>query len=83
MLRDPLLLARATRDLSKLSLVRLDHKSATLQMHRLMQNVIVARMDPEERAGMTRAAHLLLTTAKPGEPASPTNGPPTRRSCRM
>ncbi|MEU5718690.1 FxSxx-COOH system tetratricopeptide repeat protein [Streptomyces sp. NPDC020403] len=74
-LRDPLLLARATRDLSKLSLVRLDHKSGTLQMHRLMQNVIVARMDPEERARMTRAAHLLLTTAKPGAPASPDQWP--------
>jgi tetratricopeptide (TPR) repeat protein len=74
-LRDPLLLARATRDLSKLSLVRLDHKTATLQMHRLMQNVIVARMDPEEQARMTRAAHLLLTTAKPGAPASPDQWP--------
>ncbi|MDF6046376.1 FxSxx-COOH system tetratricopeptide repeat protein [Streptomyces sp. JH14] len=74
-LRDPLLLARATRDLSKLSLVRLDHKTASLQMHRLMQNVIVARMDPEERARMTRAAHLLLTTAKPGAPASPDQWP--------
>ncbi|MEE1794574.1 FxSxx-COOH system tetratricopeptide repeat protein [Streptomyces sp. BE308] len=74
-LRDPLLLARATRDLSKLSLVRLDHKSGTLQMHRLMQNVIVARLDDEERARMTRAAHLLLTTAKPGAPASPDQWP--------
>ncbi|MGW1817270.1 FxSxx-COOH system tetratricopeptide repeat protein [Streptomyces sp. NPDC002125] len=74
-LRDPLLLARATRDLSKLSLVRLDHKTGTLQMHRLMQNVIVARMDPEERARMTRAAHLLLTTAKPGAPAAPDQWP--------
>ncbi|MFF2731667.1 FxSxx-COOH system tetratricopeptide repeat protein [Streptomyces sp. NPDC058008] len=74
-LRDPLLLARATRDLSKLSLVRLDHKTATLQMHRLMQNVIVARMDPEERARMSRAAHLLLTTAKPGAPAAPDQWP--------
>ncbi|MFE6183718.1 FxSxx-COOH system tetratricopeptide repeat protein [Streptomyces sp. NPDC056465] len=74
-LRDPLLLARATRDLSKLSLVRLDHKTSTLQMHRLMQNVIVARMDPEERTRMTRAAHLLLTTAKPGAPASPDQWP--------
>ncbi|MFD3608296.1 FxSxx-COOH system tetratricopeptide repeat protein [Streptomyces atroolivaceus] len=74
-LRDPLLLARATRDLSKLSLVRLDHKTATLQMHRLMQNVIVARMEPEERDRMTRAAHLLLTTAKPGAPASPDQWP--------
>ncbi|MFF1460424.1 FxSxx-COOH system tetratricopeptide repeat protein [Streptomyces sp. NPDC058330] len=74
-LRDPLLLARATRDLSKLSLVRLDHKTGTLQMHRLMQNVIVARMDPQEREVMTRAAHLLLTTAKPGAPASPDQWP--------
>ncbi|MFG2429770.1 FxSxx-COOH system tetratricopeptide repeat protein [Streptomyces sp. NPDC048590] len=74
-LRDPLLLARATRDLSKLSLVRLDHKTSTLQMHRLMQNVIVARMEPEERARMTRAAHLLLTTAKPGAPAAPDQWP--------
>ncbi|MFE5074781.1 FxSxx-COOH system tetratricopeptide repeat protein [Streptomyces halstedii] len=74
-LRDPLLLARATRDLSKLSLVRLDHKTGTLQMHRLMQNVIVARMDPQERETMTRAAHLLLTTAKPGAPASPDQWP--------
>uniref|UniRef100_A0AAU3GQG3 FxSxx-COOH system tetratricopeptide repeat protein n=1 Tax=Streptomyces sp. NBC_01401 TaxID=2903854 RepID=A0AAU3GQG3_9ACTN len=74
-LRDPLLLARATRDLSKLSLVRLDHKTSTLQMHRLMQNVIVARMDVEERSTMTRAAHLLLTTAQPGAPASPDQWP--------
>ncbi len=74
-LRDPLLLARATRDLSRLSLVRLDHKSSSLQMHRLMQNVIVARMDPQERARMTRAAHLLLTTAKPGAPAAPDQWP--------
>ncbi|MGC4966614.1 FxSxx-COOH system tetratricopeptide repeat protein [Streptomyces globisporus] len=74
-LRDPLLLARATRDLSKLSLVRLDHKAGTLQMHRLMQNVIVARLDPEERERMSNAAHLLLTTAKPGLPASPEQWP--------
>ncbi|WP_406246464.1 FxSxx-COOH system tetratricopeptide repeat protein [Streptomyces anulatus] len=74
-LRDPLLLARATRDLSKLSLVRLDHKAGTLQMHRLMQNVIVARLDPEERETMRNAAHLLLTTAKPGLPASPEQWP--------
>ncbi|MFI1223398.1 MULTISPECIES: FxSxx-COOH system tetratricopeptide repeat protein [unclassified Streptomyces] len=74
-LRDPLLLARATRDLSKLSLVRLDHKAGTLQMHRLMQNVIVARMEPEEREQMRNAAHLLLTTAKPGGPASPEQWP--------
>ncbi|WNF30533.1 FxSxx-COOH system tetratricopeptide repeat protein [Streptomyces sp. C11-1] len=74
-LRDPLLLARATRDLSKLSLVRLDHKAGTLQMHRLMQNVIVARLDPEERERMRNAAHLLLTTAKPGVPASPEQWP--------
>jgi tetratricopeptide (TPR) repeat protein len=74
-LRDPLLLARATRDLSKLSLIKLDHKSGTLQMHRLMQNVLASGIASEEQARMRRAAHLLLSTAKPGSPESPEHWP--------
>lgn len=74
-LRDPLLLARATRDLSRLSLIRLDHKRGTLQMHRLMQNVLATGLDEEAQAKMARAAHLLLTTAKPGAPEAPDQWP--------
>ncbi|KIF71238.1 cytochrome C [Streptomyces sp. AcH 505] len=74
-LRDPLLLARATRDLSKLSLIKLDHKSGTLQMHRLMQNVLASGIASDEQERMRRAAHLLLSTAKPGSPESPEHWP--------
>ncbi|MFI6876838.1 FxSxx-COOH system tetratricopeptide repeat protein [Streptomyces sp. NPDC050400] len=70
-LRDPVLLARATRELSKFSLIRLDHKRGTLQMHRLMQNVLATGLDEAAEARMRKAAHQLLATAKPGEGASP------------
>ncbi|WP_338702378.1 FxSxx-COOH system tetratricopeptide repeat protein [Streptomyces sp. Q6] len=70
-LRDPVLLARATRELSKFSLIRLDHKRGTLQMHRLMQNVLATGLDEAAEATMRKAAHQLLATAKPGEGAAP------------
>ncbi|MFD8567835.1 FxSxx-COOH system tetratricopeptide repeat protein [Streptomyces sp. NPDC059639] len=70
-LRDPVLLARATRELSKFSLIRLDHKRGTLQMHRLMQSVLATGLDKTAEAQLRRAVHQLLATAKPGEGASP------------
>ncbi|MER5945461.1 FxSxx-COOH system tetratricopeptide repeat protein [Streptomyces sp. NPDC001904] len=70
-LRDPVLLARATRELSKFSLVRLDHKRGTLQMHRLMQSVLATGLDPAAEVQLRHAVHQLLATAKPGEGASP------------
>ncbi|WP_323139277.1 FxSxx-COOH system tetratricopeptide repeat protein [Streptomyces sp. NBC_01551] len=70
-LRDPVLLARATRDLSKLSLIRLDHKTGTLHIHRLMQAVLAAALDEDQARQMRRAAHVLLAAAKPGAPAAP------------
>ncbi|MFE5208996.1 FxSxx-COOH system tetratricopeptide repeat protein [Streptomyces sp. NPDC056600] len=69
-LRDPVLLARATRELSKLSLVKIDHKSGTLQMHRLMQTVVGGNLDDETRTLLRNAAHVLLANAKPGSPSS-------------
>ncbi|MGW1888717.1 FxSxx-COOH system tetratricopeptide repeat protein [Streptomyces sp. NPDC002004] len=74
-LRDPVRLARATRDLTKLSLIRVDHKNGTLQMHRLMQTVLTAGLDEEEAARMRRAGHVLLATAKPGAPEAPDQWP--------
>ncbi|MFJ4713331.1 FxSxx-COOH system tetratricopeptide repeat protein [Streptomyces sp. NPDC088785] len=70
-LRDPVLLARATRELSKFSLIRLDHKRGTLQMHRLMQSVLATGLDKTAEAQLRHAVHQLLATAKPGEGASP------------
>ncbi|MER5931133.1 FxSxx-COOH system tetratricopeptide repeat protein [Streptomyces sp. NPDC002054] len=74
-LRDPVLLARATRDLSKLSLIKLDHKNRTLHMHRLMQAVLTAGMDEDQTQDLRRAAHVMLATAKPGAPGAPDQWP--------
>ena len=69
-LRDPVLVARATRDLNKLSLIKLDHKNGTLQLHRLMQTVLLAGLSAEETRRRTTAAQVLLAAAKPGDPQS-------------
>ncbi|MGW1209788.1 FxSxx-COOH system tetratricopeptide repeat protein [Streptomyces sp. NPDC002499] len=69
-LREPFKLGRAIRDLSQFSLVKLDLRSDTLQMHRLLQNVLIAKLGAEERERMQDAAHQLLSAAKPGHYAS-------------
>ena len=69
-LRESIKLSRAIRDLTQFSLVKLDLRSDTLQMHRLLQNVLLAKQGPEERERMRNAAHQLLSAAKPGHYAS-------------
>ncbi len=61
---------RAVRALTQFSLVKLDLRANTLQMHRLLQNVLLAKQGPEERERMQNAAHQLLSAAKPGHYAS-------------
>ncbi|MFL1899826.1 FxSxx-COOH system tetratricopeptide repeat protein [Streptomyces tauricus] len=61
---------RAIRALTQFSLVKLDLRANTLQMHRLLQNVLLAKQGPEERERMQNAAHQLLSAAKPGHYAS-------------
>ncbi|MFI9154136.1 FxSxx-COOH system tetratricopeptide repeat protein [Streptomyces sp. NPDC053367] len=66
LLRESIKLNRAVRDLSQFSLVRIDPRSDTLQMHRLLQTVLLAKLSPEQREKMRDAAHQLLSAAKPG-----------------
>ncbi|WP_030244400.1 FxSxx-COOH system tetratricopeptide repeat protein [Streptomyces sp. NRRL S-455] len=66
LLREPIRLNRAVRDLSQFSLVKVDPRSDTLQMHRLLQTVLLAKLSSEERERMRGAAHQLLSAAKPG-----------------
>ncbi|MFJ9722504.1 FxSxx-COOH system tetratricopeptide repeat protein [Streptomyces sp. NPDC101209] len=71
-LRDPIRLSRAIRELSKFSLVRVDHRRDSIQMHRLTQSVLRTTTEPEERQQLLHAAHSLLAAAKPaGSPSSP------------
>ncbi|MET9812912.1 MULTISPECIES: FxSxx-COOH system tetratricopeptide repeat protein [unclassified Streptomyces] len=66
LLRESIKLNRAVRDLSQFSLVKVDPRSDTLQMHRLLQTVLLAKLSTEERERMRDAAHQLLSAAKPG-----------------
>uniref|UniRef100_UPI0038B50AA1 FxSxx-COOH system tetratricopeptide repeat protein n=1 Tax=Streptomyces violaceus TaxID=1936 RepID=UPI0038B50AA1 len=66
LLRESIKLNRAVRDLSQFSLVKVDPRTDTLQMHRLLQTVLLAKLSPEEREHMRDAAHQLLSAAKPG-----------------
>ncbi|WP_338783685.1 FxSxx-COOH system tetratricopeptide repeat protein [Streptomyces sp. DG1A-41] len=66
LLRESIKLNRAVRDLSQFSLVKVDPRTDTLQMHRLLQTVLLAKLSHEEREHMRDAAHQLLSAAKPG-----------------
>ncbi|MDN0197451.1 FxSxx-COOH system tetratricopeptide repeat protein [Streptomyces sp. S.PNR 29] len=70
LLRESIRLNRAVRDLSQFSLIKVDPRSDTLQMHRLLQTVLLAKLNAEERERMRNAAHQLLSAAKPGHFAS-------------
>src|SRR5262249_10011125 len=68
-LRDPIKLARAIRDLNRYALAKFDHRHNTLQLHRLVQTVLVGQMSEQHQADMRHAAHLLLADANPNNPS--------------
>ncbi|WP_370968356.1 FxSxx-COOH system tetratricopeptide repeat protein [Amycolatopsis sp. cg9] len=70
-LRDPMRLGRAIRDINRYGLAKIDHRSDTLLLHRLVQLVLRNRMDDQHRLGMRHGAHLLLANLDPNDPESP------------
>ena len=67
-LRDSVKLGRAIRDIQRYALAKLNHQSNTLQIHRLIQTVIVGRMDDAQKEIMRAGAHALLASANPHSP---------------
>ncbi|MFI9809276.1 FxSxx-COOH system tetratricopeptide repeat protein [Streptomyces sp. NPDC052301] len=67
-LDDPVKLGRAVREIGRYALARIDHRQNTVQMHRLVQRVLIEQMNPQERATMRHAAHQLLSHADPRNP---------------
>ena len=67
-LADPLLSGRMIREIGRYSLARFDHRTNTLQMHRLVQAAVSSRMADGQRPVMRRAAHLLLAANDPNDP---------------
>lgn len=72
-LRDPMRLNRAIRDINRYALARVNHRTNSIQMHRLIQAVLNDRMSEPERESMRRSAHLLLASGDRNDPASPVN----------
>ncbi len=67
-LRDRLKLNEAIRDINRFALVRIDHRTNSIELHRLVQAVLVSQMTDEERAQMRHAAHQMLGANDPEAP---------------
>lgn len=67
-LNDPMRLARAIREVNRYSLARIDHRTNSIEMHRLVQLVLNNRMNAEEQSRMRHGAHTLLAAADPKSP---------------
>lgn len=72
-LRDPIKLSRAVRQISRYSLAKLDHRTNSLQLHRLVQTVLKNGLSPEEQDSSRHAVHVLLVNGDPGDPDATQN----------
>ncbi|WNI16428.1 FxSxx-COOH system tetratricopeptide repeat protein [Actinacidiphila sp. ITFR-21] len=70
-LGNPVALGRAIREVGVYSLARIEHRHNTIQLHRLVQAVLVQRMSQQQQADMRHGAHLLLADANPNSPRTP------------
>ncbi|MEU5848657.1 FxSxx-COOH system tetratricopeptide repeat protein [Saccharopolyspora shandongensis] len=70
-LTDPIKLNRAIREISRYSLAKIDHRSNTLQLHRLVQTVLRNQVNEAEHPEMRHIVHLLLSGGDPGDPTNP------------
>ncbi|MGW5714750.1 FxSxx-COOH system tetratricopeptide repeat protein [Amycolatopsis sp. NPDC003865] len=69
-LGDPIQLSRAIREINRYSLAKIDHRSDTLQLHRLVQLVLRNKLGPEDQERVRHTAHLLLANRDPKQPDS-------------
>jgi hypothetical protein len=66
LIADPILLARAIRELGRFALVRIDGR--TIQVHRLIQALLRDDLDEAEQESYQHEVHLILTAGSPKEP---------------
>ncbi len=69
-LADPIRLSRAIREITRYSLAKIDHRSDTLQLHRLVQLVLRNKLSPDDQVRVRHTAHLLLANRDPKKPDS-------------
>lgn len=74
-LADPIELGRAVREINRYSLAKIDHRSDTLQLHRLVQMVLRNKLSPDDQERVRHTAHLLLANRDPKMPDAVENWP--------
>jgi hypothetical protein len=62
-LDDPILLSRTIRELGRFALARIDPKTGTIQIHRLIQALVRDDLAAEDRERLRHEVHLLLVGA--------------------
>ncbi|SDY41558.1 ATP-, maltotriose-and DNA-dependent transcriptional regulator MalT [Amycolatopsis xylanica] len=67
-LSDPILVGRAIREINRYSLAKIDHRSNTIGLHRLVQTVLRNKLTPDEQIRTRHSAHLLLSNSDPNDP---------------
>jgi hypothetical protein len=67
-LGDPIQLSRAIREITRYSLAKIDHRSDTLEVHRLVQLVLRNKLNPDDQERVRHTAHLLLANRDPKKP---------------
>ncbi|MEU9337873.1 FxSxx-COOH system tetratricopeptide repeat protein [Streptomyces sp. NPDC048290] len=70
-LGDPIQLGRAIREINRYALARINHSTNTIQLHRLVQRVLINQMPDAVKDRMRTGAHRLLAKGDPGAPADP------------
>jgi tetratricopeptide (TPR) repeat protein len=70
-LRNPIKFGQALREIGKYSLAKTDHRTNSIQVHRLVQTALIARMSADEQATIRHAAHVILAANDPNDPESP------------
>ncbi|NUR62183.1 MAG: tetratricopeptide repeat protein [Catenulispora sp.] len=76
-LRDRMMLGRVVREVGRFALARVDPAAGSIQVHRLVQSVIRARMSAEEQERACHEVHRVLVGARPraGDTDDPENWP--------
>lgn len=66
--KEPLNRARAIRDIGRYSLLTIDNRAGTVQLHRLVRSVLQDGLPPGTAESTAHLAHLLLSAHDPGDP---------------
>jgi hypothetical protein len=76
-LRDKYMISQVVRSVSRLSLIKIDQSSNSLQIHRLVQAVVRSQMTDDNQSEARHSVHRILVGARPrqGETDDPENWP--------